>query len=146
MDISNTDMTLFHLYSELEGFLAIYAAECVIAERAEAERLDIVAVQRAQSRQQDTERQWRSAIKQMAEISARATEGAFAKNSVIQLCFRYHLSEDVDVMQLVNSHVADLDRVLDADGRLSQLKQSFALLYQQRTKAAQKRKRTHNRA
>ena len=144
MDIADSDMTLFRLYSEMESFLAVHAAECVTAEKAGDERLDTVAIRQAQLRQQDTERQWRSAIKQMAQLSARAQEGSFAKNGVIQMCFRYHLSEDTDVMQLIRSHIADLDSVLDSDGRMSRLKRSSALHHPLRTRPPLKRKVPHN--
>jgi len=36
-------------------------------------------------------------------------------NRVLRLCFKHHLAEDKDVMDLIESHLASLDQFLEED-------------------------------
>lgn len=113
---NDSDALLRQIYAELENVFRIYSVSCEAVEKTERENSDGASVQSARLRQQSMGMQWRLAIRKMAHITPRTKRGSFAKNRALHLCFRHHLTEDGDVMDLARSHVTDLNKLLDEDG------------------------------
>lgn len=116
---NDSDAVLRQIYAELENVLRIYSTSCEAVEKAERENSDGASVQSVRLRQQSMGMQWHLAVRKMAQITPRTKRGSFAKNRALHLCFKHHLAEDADVMDLARSHVADLNRLLDEDGELA---------------------------
>lgn len=124
----NNDELLFRLYHKLERLLADYAGDCEIVEDAEFDASGIEDAQAARQRQQSMAIQWRLVLRQMTQLSRHTKRGSLAKNRALQLCFKHHLAEDENVMELAKSHILHLDKFLDENGdsTLSKLPLDFS--------------------
>lgn len=116
---NNNDALLIGIYLELESVLKKYSFECAIMEKAECSISDVAHIQAAQLRQESMAVQWHLALRRMTQLVPPTRRGSFAKNCALQLCFKHHLGEDEDVMNLAKSHIADLNRLLHDDGELA---------------------------
>ncbi len=117
-NFDDNDEMLFCLYLKLNRFLAGYAVDCAIVEDAESGVPDSENIQAARLRRQNAAAEWRLALKQMIQLVPRTKRGSLAMNRVLQLCFKHHLAEDVDVMELAKSHILHLDKFLDEGDEL----------------------------
>lgn len=123
MDSSDdNDELLYGQYIRIERFLADQAADCAIIEGAESSGIGGEQAQAARLRQETAAVQLRLALRKMTQIVPRTKRGSLAMNRALQLCFKHHLSEDGDVMELVKFHMLHLDKFLDESGELASSK------------------------
>lgn len=108
---------LARMYGRLENILALYAANCSVADRPqEISPSGELDRQRARLCLRTLTKHLHHTLDRMTELSPSMPQGILAKNRAVQLCHRHHLSEREELHRLTRSHLRDIEKFLHRFG------------------------------